>query len=362
MPPPSCPTCQDCSDTAGVPRPFGGLEPSTIAASAPPNQRGSGTIASGPAIRIALVRVHHVRRPQQMMANKPSVERSAANGPIALTWAPPRCLLGVAVCLISLLAFGAAGCGSSGHHGSTSPTLPATSTTTPASVTTATTTSLPTTPPSRSPFAAISGSYVAGTADGGWLYIRPDGAARLRGPDGVACPACATAADPIASLDFSLASITGDAGSTYTAEGNVTGTSDPTWASGLSAPATVGSPVSLSVKPTGRLTLNLLPGNVVLRFASKRALYSKVSPCTVQAVTPPIVATSDAAQKTVAAVTCSSDGEWAAASVAVKEGTRGFHEVVVLAGNGSTWIVVDRPTVCNGHDITPAFYTTACST
>jgi hypothetical protein len=61
-------------------------------------------------------------------------------------------------------------------------------------------------------------------------------------------------------------------------------------------------------------------------------------------------------------VKCSTDGEWASASVSVKSGSSGFDEVVVLAGNGTTWVVVNRPAVCNGHDVTPAFYQTACGT
>ena len=309
---------------------------------------------------MAPVQVHQVSDLAADDSENQSLCRSVGERPGARRRVLVRCLRRVDLCLVSLMLLGLAACSSTDHHGSATSTLLVTSTITPATSTSTTTTSITTTPPSGPSFIAIGGTYVAGTADGGWLYIRSDGAARLRGPDPVACPACGTASAPIASLDFSLASISRSGGSGYTAQGKVTGTSDPSWASDLSAPATVGSLVSLSVSPTGRLTLNLLPANDVLGFASKSPLYSEVSPCTVQAVTPPILASSHGQQETVAGVSCSTDGEWAAASVVVKGGSGEIDEVVVLAGNGSTWIVVDRPTVCNGHAITPAFYSTAC--
>lgn len=288
-------------------------------------------------------------------------------------WMGERTLVYRRLCLpvLAILAFAA--CSPTGaRHGSASPTSPPIGTSAPEVTSTRPTqaptsstasTSPSTATPSTGPsFAAISGTYVAGTADGGWIYIRSDGAARFRGPDQVACSSCATAGAPIASLDFSLTSISGEAGSGFSAEGKVTGTSDPAWASGLAAPSTNGSLVSVSINPSGGLSLNLLPANDVLTFASKSALYSEITPCTVAAVSPPIAASSKSQQVTVDGVRCSPDGEWAEASVAVQAGSGGFDEVVVLAGNGSTWIVVDRPTVCNGHDITPAFYNTACGT
>lgn len=43
-------------------------------------------------------------------------------------------------------------------------------------------------------------------------------------------------------------------------------------------------------------------------------------------------------------------------------GQSSIDAVAVLAGNGNTWVAVDRPTICNNHDVTPSFYNTACGT
>jgi hypothetical protein len=127
----------------------------------------------------------------------------------------------------------------------------------------------PTSTASKGPsFAELAGTYGAGTADGGWLYIRSDGASRLRAPDTVACPGCTTASAPIASLDFTLESISSTGPGAYAATGTITATSDPAWASQLSPTATVGSPISLTVTPGAHLTLSVLPSNDVLTFYS----------------------------------------------------------------------------------------------
>ena len=215
---------------------------------------------------------------------------------------------------------------------------------------------------SSASFSAIAGTYTAGTADGGWLYLRSDGATRLRAPDTVACPSCSTADAPIASIDLSLTSISGQASSGYRASGKVTATSDPTWATQISPAATLGSPVSLTVDPHRRLSLDLLPQNDVLNFTSSGSPPSSASPCTVAAVSPPVQAADPGVQTTVNSVNCSADGEWAAAQVARGSGSSAVDEVVVLAGNGATWTVVDRPTVCNHHDVTPSFEQMACGT
>lgn len=233
-------------------------------------------------VRMTVMQVHRARDLAGDNSDSQSLDRSVGErrpAPRRRLVRHPRL---VDLCLFSLMLVGLAACSSNGQHGAASSTQPATSTTTTATSTMTTNTSSTTVPPgsvppptpspSRASFTAISGTYVAGTADGGWVYIRSDGAARLRSPDPIACPTCTTASAPIASLDFTLGSISGTAGSGYTAQGKVTGTSDPKWASSLSAPATVGSPVSLSVSRTGRLTLNLLPPNDVLSFASKNAL------------------------------------------------------------------------------------------
>ena len=203
---------------------------------------------------------------------------------------------------------------------------------------------------------------MAGTADGGSLYIRSDGASRFRAPDTWVCPTCSTASvPPIASLDFSLTSISSSGPGAYTAAGRITATSDPYWASHLSSTAIAGSPIWLSRTPGGHLTLSVLSGSDILA-RSAQAFYGAVSPCTVAAVSPPIVAAGGGQQQTVTGVACSVDGEWAAAEVTVHSGVDSWDEVQVLAGNGSTWILVSRAIVCQNHDITPGFYESACGT
>ena len=268
-----------------------------------------------------------------------------------------------------------AACGSSGRKAANPTTTRPTSTvgtatTATTSVTGETSTSVAL-PPSTTTtgagptFASISGSYNAGTADGGWLYIRSDGASRFRGPDGVACPDCTTAGSPIAVLDFSLTSLSSAGTGAYRASGTIMGTSDPTWARQISASATVASPISLTIASGGHLSMNILPANDGLAFSSKTAPSSTATPCTVAAVTGPVVASANGQTERVTGVSCSIEGEWAAASVAVGgqgQGQGGFDMVVLLAGNGGNWIVVDRPTICNHHDVTPSFFNTACGT
>ncbi len=181
-----------------------------------------------------------------------------------------------------LVAAGAliAGCGSGGgsHHASgstpapassTSSTSVATATTPPTSATTPPTTA-PTTPPTAPPTtigtadAAIAGSYVAGTADGGTLYIRSDGASRFSAPDDVACPTCSTAGSPLGTLDFSLKTLTPTGSGSYRATGVFTETSDPAWAHQLSPSATVGAAMSLT-DDNGAVTLSFLPSPDILR-------------------------------------------------------------------------------------------------
>lgn len=110
-------------------------------------------------------------------------------------------------------------------------------------------------------FGKIAGWYAGGTADAGWLYIGSDGASRYRAPDSVACPTCMTASAPIASLDFSLSALSSTGSGAYTASGTVTATSDPAWATQISPRATVGSLISLTLAPGGRLSLSVLPPN-----------------------------------------------------------------------------------------------------
>jgi len=105
---------------------------------------------------------------------------------------------------------------------------------------------------------------VAGTADGGTLYIRSDGASRFSAPDDVACPTCTTAGSPLATLDFSLNTLTATGAGSYRGTGVLTETSDPTWAQQLSPTATVGAPVSLT-DDNGAVTLSFLPSLDILR-------------------------------------------------------------------------------------------------
>ena len=97
-----------------------------------------------------------------------------------------------------LLAAGllAVGCGGGTNHKTTSSTTGATTTTAPAATTSTTTPAATTTTPPGPSFASITGTYVAGTADGGSVYIRSDGASRFLAPDGSACPTCNTASSP----------------------------------------------------------------------------------------------------------------------------------------------------------------------
>ncbi|MGH9125758.1 MAG: hypothetical protein ACRDZ8_13680 [Acidimicrobiales bacterium] len=218
-----------------------------------------------------------------------------------------------------------------------------------------------TTTPAGPSFATVSGTYNSGTADGGWLYIRSDGASRLRLPDGVACPECPTADSPIADIDFSLTSLSSTGPGAYRASGTVMGTSDPTLAKMLSAAATIGSPISLTISG-GNLTLSVLLSSDTLTLGSKQAPPSTASPCTVGAVSAPIAAANPSQTVHIAGVSCSSDGEWAAASVSLGQGQGAIDTVSVLAGSGGPWVLADRPTVCNNHDVTPSFDSTACST
>jgi hypothetical protein len=211
--------------------------------------------------------------------------------------------------------------------------------------------------------ADIAGSYLAATADGGSLYIRSDGASRFRGLDAWACPTCTTAAlPPIASLDFTLTSISSSGPGAYSAAGRITATSDPYWAAKMAAATTVGSPITLTITPGRHVTLSLLPRLDDLTFFSPTAVvYGGVTPCTVAAVTPPILAAAGNQHRTVLGVSCSVDGEWAAAQVGGRAGSGGWDEIVVLAGNGTIWRVVDRGAVCSNHDVTPSFYNRACA-
>jgi hypothetical protein len=153
-------------------------------------------------------------------------------------------------------------------------TVASTATTTPpASVPAATTPStkatVSTTVTTQLSFSGIAGAYIAGTADGGSLYIRSDGASRFRGPDPVACPACSTATSPIATLDFTLRMLRSTSAGASWATGTITAESDAAWAAGLgSGPrgaGPVGSAMSLTVAVNGALTLSFLPANDVLR-------------------------------------------------------------------------------------------------
>jgi hypothetical protein len=106
---------------------------------------------------------------------------------------------------------------------------------------------------------------VAGTADGGELFIRSDGASRFRGPDQVACPTCITAGAPLATLDFSLAVLRSDGHGGYGATGRITAESDPAWAADLGTgppgAGPVGSTVSVAVDAAGVLSLSFLPAD-----------------------------------------------------------------------------------------------------
>jgi hypothetical protein len=287
--------------------------------------------------------------------------------------------IGLLLSLVVLLA----ACGSSKHTASDATTTVASTTTTspgtaaPTSSTTGsptttgqtTTTQQSTTTTQRSSnttlasaanFPAVSGTYIAGSADGGSVYIRSDGASRFRSRDFVACPSCSTASSPTADLDFSLTSLNSDGGGTFLAAGQITAVSDPTWAKQISPSATVGSAINAVIYPNKQLKLSILPSNDLLNFSSSSALYTGVAPCSVAAVTPAAVANDGGTPTRVIGVTCSLDGEWAAASLAVGSGAGESDAVGVLASNSGAWYSVDRPTVCNDHDVTPSFYQTAC--
>ena len=221
----------------------------------------------------------------------------------------------------------------------------------------ATTTTLP-----AAPFAQVSGTYVAGVADGGNVFVRGDGASRFLQTDFVACPKCTTATGPLSSLDFALKTLAPLTSGGFTATGTVSETSDPTWAKQLTPNSAAGSPVTATFTADHHMTLSFLPANDVLNFVSKSAIYSQASPCTVAAVTPAVLADGNGANQKVNGVQCSVDGEWAEASVSITSGQSSIDSVAVLAGNGNTWVAVDRPTICNNHDVTPSFYQTACGT
>jgi len=167
-----------------------------------------------------------------------------------VTAARPRSF--VPLSLLSLLMTATAACAAPGTpHGDATPSRTAISTST--------------MPPS---FSTVAGSYVAGTADGGALYIRADGKSRFSGPDLVACPTCSTANAPIGTVDFSVTMLRATAAGAYAASGRITAESDPAWAAQLlSGPARaipVGTPMSLAVAGHA-VTLSFLPPSDVLR-------------------------------------------------------------------------------------------------
>ena len=196
----------------------------------------------------------------------------------------------VAVTLITVAAGGSlifrAASGSSSRAASASPsgagtptTTAVTATSTTKAVTTSTdpTSTLPATtttstalrPSATLPptFSAVAGSYQAGTADGGGLYVRADGASRFSGPDQVACPSCFTASAPIANLDFSLTTLRPTAAG-YIASGAITAESDPAWASQLGSRPPGAGPVGSSVTVTFsgmRAAVSFLPSYDVLQ-------------------------------------------------------------------------------------------------
>ena len=267
-------------------------------------------------------------------------------------------LLAALAALMMLAA--CSGSKSSGQGAATSTSAPAGTATTsgaPASVSGATTTTV-----AANPFAQVAGTYVAGTAGGGNVFVRADGASRFLATDFTACPKCTTTTGPLASLDFALKTLTPLTSGGFTATGTVTETSDPTWAKQLTPDSAAGSPVTATFSGDHHLTVSFLPGNDILNFVSKSAIYSQATTCTVAAVTPAVLADGNGTNQKVNGVQCSVDGEWAAAAVSIASGQSSIDTVTVLAGNGNTWVAVDRPTVCNNHDVTPSFYQTACGT
>jgi hypothetical protein len=131
------------------------------------------------------------------------------------------------------------------------------------SATSAPTSLAPTTTTAAPTFSAIAGSYVAGTADGGSLFVRADGASRFSAPDSIACPSCSTASTPIGTVDFGLTTLQPTGGGAYTASGTITAESDPAWANQLGA-GPVGHAVTLTVSASGSITVSFLPANDTL--------------------------------------------------------------------------------------------------
>jgi hypothetical protein len=125
----------------------------------------------------------------------------------------------------------------------------------PSTATTPSTRSAPTSaPPPRVSFAAIAGNYLGGTADGGGLYVRPDGASRFRYPDSYACPDCTTATDPIGTVDFTLNSLASTGTGAYVASGRLTAESDPRAFPALHSD----SPITVSVGGSGLARLSFV--------------------------------------------------------------------------------------------------------
>jgi hypothetical protein len=152
--------------------------------------------------------------------------------------------------------------GAGGGATSTTTAAPAPS---PATATT-TVTVVPTSPPSTAAlFATVTGTYYGSTADSGWLYIRSDGASRYRYADVDACK-CSTATAPIATVDFSLATLvaTGGGAGHYQATGRITAESDPT--TGVPFAGSIGSSVTALIGPPGSVTLSFLPPTLILRL------------------------------------------------------------------------------------------------
>jgi hypothetical protein len=119
-------------------------------------------------------------------------------------------------------------------------------------------------PPHRISFAAIAGNYLGGTADGGRLYVRTDGASRFRYPDSYSCPSCTTATDPIGTVDFSLISLASTGSGSYVAAGRLTAQSDPRAFPALHADSTV----TVSVGAGGQATLSFVNPNDTLQRSS----------------------------------------------------------------------------------------------
>jgi hypothetical protein len=169
-------------------------------------------------------------------------------------WASATALAGAA------LALALAGCSS------TSPAVAPPATTGATTTSPAATAGSSTTVAAAVRFPAISATYLAGTADGGSLYVRSDGASRFSAPDTVSCPNCSTASAPEAHLDFSLTTLEPVAGGGYIGSGTIMAESDPAWAAALgpAGAGPVGATVSLTVSSGGNLSLSFLASNDVL--------------------------------------------------------------------------------------------------